>query len=468
MKYSFSIAFKTLLFFGLWLVFYNVSAQQAQVYKPSVSRILFVLDGSGSMKQDWNGKTKFNTAKELLFKMIDSVERKNPNVEFAVRVFGYQFPREQRNCKDSKLVMPFARNNAQSINAKLNELKPQGMSPIAYSIQQGAKDFPNDAKSLNSIILITDGEENCDGNPCSAAKELVAKKITLKPFIVGLNVDSSRYEKFNCIGTFYDAKDESSLYNTVGVIIRQTLNTTTAQVNLLDHTQQPTITNIPFTLYDHYSGKVQYNFIHTLNEKGNPDTLFLDPVGVYDLEVHTFPSVRKEDIELTPGKHNIIALDVPVGDLAVECYGASDAQAVVRPVNGKQKGITAESILHVQNINEPVSYLANNYQLEILTAPEFLVDTTVSATATTAHRMKGYGTLSLMATEVLQLSIYREHNGRLQMIDRFEMSNKTENRRLQPGEYRIVYKPKSSYSSESTRSLLFKLEDGKTEVINLQ
>jgi Ca-activated chloride channel family protein len=468
MKYSFSIAFKTLLLIGLWLVFYNVSAQQAQVYKPSVSRILFVLDGSGSMKQDWNGKTKFNTAKELLFKMIDSVERKNPNVEFAVRVFGYQFPREQRNCKDSKLLIPFAKNNAQQINAKLSDLKPQGMSPIAYSIQQGAKDFPEDSKSLNSIILITDGEENCDGNPCNAAKELVAKKITLKPFIVGLNVDSSRYEKFNCIGTFYDTKDESSLYETVGVIIRQTLNTTTAQVNLLDHNQQPTITNIPFTLYDHYSGKVQYNFIHTLNEKGHPDTLFLDPVGVYDLEVHTFPSVRKENIELTPGKHNIVALDVPVGDLAVECYGASDAQAVVRPVEGKRKGITATSILNVQNINEPVSYLANSYQLEILTAPELLVDTTVSATATTAHRIKGYGTLSLMATEVLQLSIYRELDGRLQMIDRFEMGNKTENRRLQPGEYRIVYKPKSSYSSESTRSLLFKIEDGKTEVLNLQ
>jgi Ca-activated chloride channel family protein len=468
MKYSFSITFKNLLLFGLWLVFHKANAQQTLVYKPTVNRILFVLDGSGSMKQQWNGKTKFNIAKELLFKTIDSVERKNPNVEFAVRVFGYQFPREQRNCKDSKLAIPFAKNNARQINNKLNEIKPQGMSPIAYSIQQGAKDFPEDAKSLNSIILITDGEENCDGNACNAAKELVAKKITLKPFIVGLNVDSSEYEKFNCIGTFYNAKDESSLYNTVGVIIRQTLNTTTAQVNLLDHHQQPTITNIPFTLYDHNTGKVQYNFVHTLNEKGNPDTLFLDPVGVYDLEVHTFPSVRKENIELTPGKHNIIALDIPAGDLTVECYGASDAQAVVRPINSKQAGVGTKSILNVQSINEPVTYLANGYKLEILTTPETVTDTQVAPTVATNLRIKGYGTLSLMASETLQLSIYAEKENRLQMIDRFEMSSKTESRKLQPGEYRIVYKPKKSYSSESTRSLLFKIEDGKTEVINLQ
>ncbi len=468
MKYSFSIALRFVLVFGLWFAFLKTEAQQTQVYKPTVSRILFVLDGSGSMKQDWNGKTKFNTAKELLFKIIDSVERKNPNVEFAVRVFGYQFPREQRNCKDSKLLIPFAKNNAQQINTKLSDLKPQGMSPIAYSIQQGAKDFPEDAKSLNSIILITDGEENCDGNPCNAAKELVAKRITLKPFIVGLNVDPSRYEKFNCIGTFYDAKDEPSLYNTVGVIIRQTLNTTTAQVNLLDQNQQPAITNIPFTLYDHYTGKVQYNFVHTLNEKGNPDTLFLDPVGVYDLEVHSYPSVRKESIELTPGKHNIIALDVPVGDFAVECYGASEALVVVRPVYGEKKQLTKASILNVQSINEPVSYLADDYRAEILTAPSVLFDTAVAAMATTNIRIKGYGTLSLMATEVLRVSVYKEQTNSLQMIDRFELSNKTENRRLQPGEYRIVYKPKSNYSSESTRSVLFKIEDGKTEVINLQ
>ena len=70
---------------------YSILAQQSQVYKPSVNRILFVLDVSGSMKEKWGEKTKFETAKELLCKLIDSVEKKNPNVEFAVRAFGYQF-----------------------------------------------------------------------------------------------------------------------------------------------------------------------------------------------------------------------------------------------------------------------------------------------------------------------------------------------------------------------------------------
>ncbi len=457
----------------LFLIPSILRAQQNQIYKPTVSRILFVLDGSGSMKQEWNGKTKFETAKELLFKMIDSVERKNPNVEFAVRVFGYQYPREQRNCLDTRLLIPFAKNNGSKINSALGNISPKGMSPIAYSIEQGTKDFPADVKSLNSLILITDGEENCAGDPCQASKELVSKRISLKPFIIGLNVDSASYKKFNCIGTFYDAKDEPSLYKTVGVIIRQTLNTTTAQVNLLDRNNEPTVTNLPFTLYDHYSGKIEYNFIHTMNEKGNPDTLYLDPVGIYDLELHTFPPVRKENIELVPGKHNIIALDVPAGDLMVECYGASvannDAQVLVRPANKPGKAtLTEESILNAQNLNEQVKYLADDYRLEILTTPETLIDTGIPAFGESNLRILPYGTLSLLASTDLLVSIYDETKDELQMADRFEMTDKTENRRLQPGQYRLVYKPKNNYHSESTRSQLFKIEDGRTLVINLQ
>ena len=109
---------------------------------------------------------------------------------------------------------------------------------------------------------------------------------------------------------------------------------------LLDREGRPTITNVSFTLYDHYSGKIQYNFVHAMNEKGNPDTLFLDPVGIYDFELHTVPSIRKENIELVPGKHNIIAMDAVYGNLNVECISASiannDAQILVRQKNGKE------------------------------------------------------------------------------------------------------------------------------------
>lgn len=454
----------SLLFFLVGLLS-TVNGQLVQVYKPNINRVLFVLDGSGSMKQNWGEKTKFESAKDLLVKIIDSVEKKNPNVEFAVRVFGYQNPRELKNCKDSKLLIPFGKNNAAKIQSALSNIRPQGMSPVAYSIQLGAKDFPDDVKSLNSLILITDGEENCEGDPCEASKELVAKRITLKPFIVGLGVDPAAYQKFNCVGTFFDTKDESSFYNTVGVIIKQTLNTTTVQVNLLDLSGEPTVTNIPFTLYDHYSGKVQYNFVHAMNEKGNPDTLFLDPVGIYDIELHTTPSIRKEEIELTPGKHNIIALDVPAGDLTVECIAASvatnDAQVLLRPKSD------LKDILNVQDLNAQSKYLRGNYELEILTTPETYMNVMLGAFMDNKSKVANYGTLYLTSAEGIMASIYRDVNGMLEMVDQFDASNKTATRKLQPGEYLIVYKAIANRDSESTRNQRLVIEEGRTVVLNL-
>jgi Ca-activated chloride channel family protein len=444
-----------------------LGAQSTQVYKPNINRVLFVLDVSGSMKETWSQKTKYETAKELLYKLIDSVERKNPNVEFAIRAFGFQYSKAERNCKDSKLLVPFGKSNAEKIKLALERIGPQGMTPIAYSLAQAVNDFPVDTRSLNSIIIITDGNENCEGNPCAASQKLLDKRIALRPFIVGINGGENFVDKLKCIGTVLDTKDEPSLYNTVGVIIKQTLNTTTAQVNLLDANLNPGVTNIPFTLYDHASGKILYNFIHTLDEKGNPDTLYLDPVGIYDLELHTYPVIRKENIELVPGKHNIIALDVPAGDLKVECVAASiannNAQVIVRT-----KGEGGKSILNVQDLNEEEKYIAATYRLEVLTNPEIYIDTIIAPFGITQPVLPNYGTLSVMANDKLLASIYQQKNGLFKMVDRFEIDNKTDNRKLQPGEYTLVYKSKAVYDSEKTKTQKFIIEEGRVAVINLQ
>jgi Ca-activated chloride channel family protein len=50
------------------------------------------------------------------------------------------------------------------------------------------------------------------------------------------------------------------------------------------------------TLYDHDSKIIRYNFIHTLNAKGTPDSLVLDSKHKYDLVVHSIPEVAKEEL----------------------------------------------------------------------------------------------------------------------------------------------------------------------------
>jgi hypothetical protein len=140
----------------------------------------------------------------------------------------------------------------------------------------------------------------------------------------------------------------------------------------------------------------------------------------------------------------------------------NSAQVLVRPAKNPK------TILNVQDLNENGSYIAADYKLEILTTPETYFDTTVLAFSDNNISIPNYGTLSLMTEEKLLASIFRQKNRVLDLVDRFEINSKTDNRKLQPGEYIIVYKSKNSYDSESTRTQSFVIEDGRVVVINLQ
>jgi len=81
------------------------------------------------------------------------------------------------------------------------------------------------------------------------------------------------------VGSYYDATNEDMFRKALNVVISQALNSTTMQVNLLDAYGKPTETNVNMTFYDQFSGRIVYNFVHTINSRGNPDTLKVDPLS---------------------------------------------------------------------------------------------------------------------------------------------------------------------------------------------
>lgn len=433
-------------------------AQETIKFSPKVHRILFLLDASGSMKEKWNNKTRFEAAKEILIRLIDSIEQKNTNIEFGIRTFGQQFPRESKNCNDTKLLVPFSKNNAAVIKQKLHEIEPKGMTPISYSISQCSKDFPQDEAALNGIILITDGGENCNGDFCEAAKALIEKRIAVKPFVVGLDIAQKAALSFSCIGNVVNTNNEKDFQNTVGIIIHQTLNNTTAQINFLDHHSQPTVTNIPFSLIDHFSGKTLYNFIHQQNSQHEPDTLFLNPTGVYDLLVHTSPPIRKNNIELTVGKHNVIAVDVPLSNVTFSGNAPKETRGIIRDKNNS---------IFLQNMNETKAFVDGIYKVTATTLPMILQhDVSLVNNRKAEIKIDAFGTLSLNPSAQFVVTIVSLKNEE-KRVSTFELSN---NKQLliQPGKYLIIYKPLRSNEAETTKSLFTDVESGKFQSVFLK
>ena len=256
------------------------------------TQILFVLDASGSMFGKWQSKLKMESAKKVLSALVDSLSSV-PNVTMGLRVYGHQFARD---CQDTKLEVGFSSGNSGTIQSTLMRIKPKGITPIAYSLEQAGNDFPKRSNARNIIILITDGIEECNGDPCKVSHSLQQNHVILKPFVIGLGIDESVVTKFDCLGKFYNASDEISLRKIMKTVITRALDNTTLQVNLLDHNKAPTETNVTMSFTDVQTGTVWYNLEHTLDEAKRPDQFVIEATPTYTLKVHTIPPIIRKNI----------------------------------------------------------------------------------------------------------------------------------------------------------------------------
>jgi len=429
----------------------------------STKRILILLDGSGSMVDPWQNTNKWEVAKKLVAKTIDSIQKSDPGVEIGLRVFGHQYPRAVHDCKDSKLEVPITKNSAQSITAAMSRITPQGYTPIAYSLFLAAGDFIS-SEGTNNIILITDGIENCEGDPCASSQILRDKRITLKPFIIGVGLNESDKKTFDCVGSFYDASDEKTFSNAMSIVISQALNITTTQINLIDAFGLPIETNLEMTLYDAFSGEVRYNFIHTTDEKNQPDTLYLNPVGKYNIVVHSTPPVEIKDVELVPGKHNIVGIDVPTGTLMLTETGNSsfsEKQCVVR-------NTTTGEIIYVQNFNTKHKYITGKYDIEILTLPRvYYYDYEIRGGTDNKIAVDVPGTLNIYSTENIIYSIYSVKENKYEKIYEATITSGNENIQLLPGEYQVISRSNIKKAAASTKENKVTIKSSKTSFIKL-
>ncbi len=427
----------------------------------SNTRILFVFDASQSMSAYWESDKKINIARELLIDIVDSLQNFQ-NVQMGLRVYGHQSPVPPQDCNDTRLEVAFATNNAHQIRQKLRFIQPRGTTPIAHSLELAADDFPPGESCRNIIILITDGIEACDGDPCAVSYTLQKKGIILKPFIIGIGMDPGFRETFDCVGHYFNAANEKMFNDVFDVIISQALNTTSAQVNLLDLNGNPTETNMNMTFYDRFSGKVMHQLIHTINHRGNPDTIYLDPLITYDLTIHTLPPVFVDSFRVTAGKHTIIAADTPQGYLVAKTKFGNpfpNSQFIVRIAGSSET-------LNYQEFNKKEKYLVGNYDLEIPTLPKILLhDVNIRANHTTSIEIPRPGIVSFRSLSPGYGSVYVHRDHEVQWISNLDENMNNQPLYIQPGLYSAVFRPGSSKYTTSTVRRTFEIKSGSSVMI---
>lgn len=450
--------FLAILIISIGILFpYQTFAQKDE----QVTRVLFIFDASQSMYAQWDGNSRMEIAKELLSNMLDSLDNKE-NLQVGLRCYGHQKPSPPQDCRDTRLEVPFGNNTIPAIKKRLQTLRPKGTTPIAKALESGALDFPEiTSNSRNIVILITDGIEECGGDPCAVSRLYQEKKIILKPFVIGIGLSEEYKKNFECVGTFYDARNPDEFKNILDVVISQVLNSTTAQVNLLDENEMPTETNVPLSFYDSFSGILQYNFIHTMNSRGNPDTLNIDPVLSYKVVAHTIPQTEAEgDWKLIPGKHTTIPIKCPLGTLSISsAINKTKVECIVR-----EKGKT--ETLNVQQLNTKQRYLTGEYDLEILTLPRIYETIRVNQSESTNVKIPEPGLVVLSASSSPYGSIFEVSN-ELKWVCDLNTKKGRQALYLLPGKYKVVYRAKNASSSEYTKEKTFKVSSIKTVSLKL-
>lgn len=429
-----------------------------------LTRILFILDASNSMNNSWGQETRFEAAKRILTKSVTDLEGVE-NLEIALRVYGHQseVTATYQDCSDTKLEVPFGKNNFERIKNRIKTIQAKGTTPIARSLEAAAGDFP-DAKARNIIILITDGLEACDNDPCVIAKKLKDKGVNVKPFVIGVGMDLSYLEKFRCIGEYADAETPESFEKVLNNIVNKALVNTTVQINLNNTSKEPKETDVALFIYKAGTKELKYTFTHTLNRFGLPDTLVLDPAIEYDMVVNTLPRRELKGIKLKRNTHNTIIVDAPQGYIHTRVIHGSRQYVIPTRVMESKNPAT----LNVQQVDETDKYIVGKYDLEILTLPRTYLTVDVTQSSITKIDIVAPGLFTYKASSPITGQVFTVNgDGTFEWVCNLDDKPSAGSYNLQPGNYKVVYRIKNVKNTLYTVEKEFRIYSNKTTALNL-
>lgn len=192
--------------------------------------ILVIVDSSGSMQESTpDGVSRIDAAKSALLGLPATLR----DHDVGVMLFGHRTTSRQAGaCQDIELRMPIAPFVEAEYQLTIAALQPLGATPIANSLLLG-RDVLLDRQreTQKSVIVVTDGNETCGGDPVEAAKMLREAGFNIKIHVVGFDVDRQQEMQLRSIasaggGEYVLARDASELRKALPEIVHTALRTT--------------------------------------------------------------------------------------------------------------------------------------------------------------------------------------------------------------------------------------------------
>ncbi len=185
------------------------AAHAQEPIKTTPASALIIFDASGSMWGQIEGKAKIEIARDVVSNLVKELPA---DTELGLMAYGH---RRKGDCADIELLIPVGKVDRSAFVKTVAEIMPKGMTPITASLELAAESLGYKEQKA-TVILVSDGLETCDADPCAAAKKLEQLGVDFTAHVIAFDLMPEETEKLRCIadatgGKFFPASDAASL-----------------------------------------------------------------------------------------------------------------------------------------------------------------------------------------------------------------------------------------------------------------
>ncbi|MBN1859090.1 VWA domain-containing protein [Candidatus Bipolaricaulota bacterium] len=204
-----------------------------------VGNVAIILDASNSMNAMFDSRTRLDAAKDALVGLFDVLPE---GLTVRLSVYGHRVAKADQvaSCQDIELLFGPATFNdasASEMVTSLSRIQAQGLTPMAYAIQRAAADLEGlEGKSI--IVLLSDGEETCDGDPLAMASMLATMDPAIVLHVIGLDLEPAARDMLTTMTALADGQYVG--VNAAGDVLAALFEVLGSQT-----TQLPAATGIP-------------------------------------------------------------------------------------------------------------------------------------------------------------------------------------------------------------------------------
>lgn len=155
------------------------------------TNVIFILDGSGSMWGKMENQNKITIAKARMTELVKEL----PDINMGLIVYGH---RRKSDCNDIELMVPLGSGDPDTIIERIQSVSPKGKTPLTKSIELAAGQLET-IEEETAIVLVSDGLETCEGDPCAYVRSLKDRGIKFKMDVVGFDVKAEERQQLECI-----------------------------------------------------------------------------------------------------------------------------------------------------------------------------------------------------------------------------------------------------------------------------